>query len=108
MEAQKTSSALATALRVIGVLSIIGGFGTGIKFYHYESGIVVSCILVGIVTCLICFAVAQCTQAASIYLDKLKQDNEKTLATNKPKKDLQSTNNNVRARRIANQTTDKR
>lgn len=33
MTPQKTSSALATALRVIGVLSIIGGFGTGMDFY---------------------------------------------------------------------------
>lgn len=108
MTQQKTNCALATALRVIGVLSIIGGFGTGIKFYHYEGGIVVSCILVGIVTCLICFAIAKCTQAASIYLDRLKQDNEKTSATNQPKKESQSTNNNVRVRRMANQVTYKR
>ena len=37
-------------------------------------------------TCLICFAIAKCTQAASIYLDKIKQNNEKTSATNQPKK----------------------
>lgn len=49
-------------------------------------------------TCLICFAIAKCTQAASIYLDKIKQNNEKTSATNQPKKDLQSANNNARVR----------
>ena len=99
---QKTSSALATALRVIGVLSIIGGFGTGMDFYNGafrgEVGIVISCTLAGIMTCLICFAIANCTQAASIYLDKIKQNNEKTSATNQPKKDLQSANNNARVR----------
>lgn len=77
MTPQKTSSALATALRVIGVLSIIGGFGTGMDFYNGafrgEVGIVISCTLAGIMTCLICFAIAKCTQAASIYLDKIKQ-----------------------------------
>ena len=109
---QKTNCALATALRVIGVLSIIGGFGTGMDFYQEayrgEVGIVISCTLVGIMSCLICFAIAKCTQAASIYLDKLKHDNEKTSVTNQPKKESQSTNNNVRVRRMADQVTYKR
>lgn len=77
MTTQNTNSALATTLRVIGVLCIIGGFGTGMDFYHGvfrgEIGIVISCTLVGIMSCLVCFAVAKCTQAATAYLNSLQQ-----------------------------------
>lgn len=94
MTPQKTSCALAKSLRVIGILCVIGGFGTGMDFYNGafrgEVGIVISCTLVGIMSCLICFAIAKCTQAASIYLDNIKQNNEKTFASNQAKKDLQS------------------
>lgn len=75
MAQQKTSCTLATSLRVIGVLSIIGGFGTGMDFYNGvfrgEVGIVISCTLAGIMSCLICFAIAKCVQAATVYLNSV-------------------------------------
>ena len=71
MEAQKTSSALATALRVIGVLSIIGGIVYGYNACYKDALGLICFALVGIVGCIISFAIAKCVQAATIYLDSV-------------------------------------
>lgn len=85
---QKTNCALATALRVIGVLNIIGGIIMGCSLYketiyrpseyygrwpetHYHYDFLFGSIVVGIFTCIICFALAKCVQAATVYLNSV-------------------------------------
>ncbi len=76
METQRIKSKLATVLRVIGVLCIIGGFGTGMDFYFHgafrgDFGIIIPFTLAGVMSCVICFALAKCVQAATIYLNSV-------------------------------------
>lgn len=85
---QKTNCALATALRVIGVLNVIGGIIVGISHYeeniarpdklfgtwtttHYHPEMLILGILGGVFGCIICFALAKCVQAATIYLNSV-------------------------------------
>ena len=88
MATQNTSSALATALRVIGVLNIIGGIIMGINLYeekvtrpdkifgtwtttHHHPEMLIGGIIAGIFSCIICFAIAKCVQAATVYLNSV-------------------------------------
>lgn len=88
MPPQKTNCALATALRVIGVLNIIGGVIIGFNLYeekitrpdrlfgtwtttHHHPEMLIFGILSGIFACIICFALAKCVQAATVYLNSV-------------------------------------
>lgn len=82
METQKTSSALATTLRVIGVLNVIGGIILGFNLcgrhgmfaskYGDENAVgLIFFVISGIIGCIICFALAKCVQAATIYLNSV-------------------------------------
>lgn len=80
MALYKTQSALSTALRVIGVLNVIGGIIAGINLSKevlkgrywsetiYHPDILIGCIFLGIVGCVFCFALAKCVLAAAAYL----------------------------------------
>lgn len=70
---------LATALKIIGLLNIVGGFVVGI-FLCGEDGIfgnryeangwgIFFFIISGIIYCIICFALVKCVQAANKYLN---------------------------------------
>lgn len=82
MTPQKTNCALATALRVIGVLNIIGGVVLGFNMcgrhgmfaskYGDENAAGLFCfIMFGIIGCVVCFALAKCVQAATVYLNSV-------------------------------------
>lgn len=85
MATQNTSSALATTLRVIGVLCIIGGAILGIsmgqssyeyihgEFVHHSKnyGVMFGGIIGGVLSCLFWFALAKCVQAATVYLNSV-------------------------------------
>lgn len=85
MTTQKTSSILATALRVIGLLNIIGGIVVGFNLYEenitrpdkyfgtwtttqHHPEMLIGGIAAGIFGCIICFALAKCVQAATMYI----------------------------------------
>uniref|UniRef100_A0AAU8AW88 TM2 domain-containing protein n=1 Tax=Dulem virus 40 TaxID=3145758 RepID=A0AAU8AW88_9CAUD len=69
MATQNTGSALATALRVIGVLNIIGGVVYGYNACYKDALGLICFVIVGVIGCIICFALAKCVQAATVYLN---------------------------------------
>lgn len=88
MTPRKTNCALATTLRVIGVLNIIGGIIIGLNLYeekvtrpdklfdswthtYHHPEMLISGIIAGIFGCIICFALAKCVQAATVYLNSV-------------------------------------
>lgn len=88
MATQKTKSILATILRVVGRLNVLGGLIVGLRSYRetvtvphevfgtfrdttYHPELVVFWIFAGLFSCLICFALAKCVQAATAYLNSL-------------------------------------
>ncbi|WP_289754801.1 hypothetical protein [Muribaculum intestinale] len=90
MPQQKTNCVLATALRVIGVLNVIGGIIMGYNLckevrprrywsdtiYHYD--VLIIGIFVGVAACIICFALAKCVQAATTYLNSVAPEEKPT------------------------------
>lgn len=72
--------ALATALKVIGFLNIIGGLIVGINLcgedclfggrYDANDWGILFFIVSGIIGCIICFALAKCVRAATKYLNQ--------------------------------------
>lgn len=71
MAKQNTGSALATTLRVIGVLNIIGGIVYGYNACYKDALGLICFVIVGIIGCIICFALAKCVQAATVYLNSV-------------------------------------
>lgn len=71
MAKQNTGSALATTLRVIGALNIIGGIVYGYNACYKDALGLICFVIVGIIGCIICFALAKCVQAATVYLNSV-------------------------------------
>lgn len=68
---KKTSSALATTLRMLGVLNVIGGIVYGYNVCYKDALGLICFVLAGVVGCIICFALAKCVQAATVYLNSV-------------------------------------
>lgn len=74
--------ALATTLKVIGLLNIVGGLIVGINLcgedclfgdrYEANGWGIFFFIVAGIIGCIICFALAKCVKAATKYLNSSK------------------------------------
>ena len=87
-QVSKTNCTLATTLRVIGLLNVIGGIIMGCSLYketvyratkyfdrwpetHYHYDLLFGSIIVGVFGCIVCFALAKCVQAATVYLNSV-------------------------------------
>lgn len=68
---KKAGSVLATTLRVIGALNIIGGIVYGYNACHKDALGLMCFAIVGLIGCIICFALAKCVQAATVYLNSV-------------------------------------
>lgn len=71
MTPQKTNCALATALRVIGALNVIGGIVYGYNACYKDALGLLYFAVVGLIGCIVCFALAKCVQAATVYLNSV-------------------------------------
>lgn len=71
MATQNTGSALATTLRVIGVLNVVGGIVYGYNTCHKDALGLICFVIVGVIGYVICFALAKCVQAATVYLNSV-------------------------------------
>lgn len=71
MATQNTSSALATTLRVVGVLNVIGGTIYGYNACYKDALGLICFVIVGVIGCIICFALAKCVQAATVFLNSV-------------------------------------
>ena len=83
---KNTHSALATTMRIIGVLNIVGGLVIGISLFEEEVSMggwshtrhhpemLFGSVLAGVISCIICFAIAKCVQAATVYLNSVKAE----------------------------------
>lgn len=71
MATQNTGSALATTLRMIGVLNIIGGIVYGYNACYKDALGLLCFAIVGLIGCIVCFALAKCVQAATVYLNSV-------------------------------------
>lgn len=74
MRPKKSKSSLAIALRIIGVVNALTGISGG-GTLAFDKGMggefFVFGIIIGLTGCLICFALAKCTQAAMVYLNSI-------------------------------------
>lgn len=60
-------------LKTIGILSIIVSLFCGLVWSNSANGhseYVIACVIVGIINCIICFALAICVKAAKLYLSE--------------------------------------
>ncbi len=80
MATQNTGSALATTLRVIGVLNIIGGIIYGYNVCYKDALGLLCFAIVGLIGCIVCFALAKCVQAATVYLNSVAPKEKSTSA----------------------------
>lgn len=65
---------LSTAIKAIGVLSILGGLITASIFKGESGAGVLLCVIAGILNCVVCFGIAKCVKAACVYLESKELD----------------------------------
>lgn len=68
-QAGRTSSILATVLRVIGVLDILGALILASGFEESGAPIICGIIVMGMTGAVFCFAIAKCVEAAEKILN---------------------------------------
>lgn len=69
-------------LKIIGVLGLIGGLIAGLSWNDSMGGhgeYVIPCAIIGIINCVVCFALATCVKAAKLYLAKNNADKVRSL-----------------------------